>query len=156
MNPAMRFGEAADVDAIAALVNAAFNRERFYISGDRTNPNKIADLLRKGKFILRFEKEQLTGCVYIEVTGERGYLGLLAVDPERQRGGLGTELVAAAEEYGRRAGCRFMDLTFAHLRRPLLGYYRRLGYEESGTLPFPAEQHQPNQPVHLVKMSKAL
>ncbi|HTR23009.1 MAG TPA: GNAT family N-acetyltransferase [Terriglobales bacterium] len=156
MNSAMRFGDAADVDAIAALVNAAFNRERFYISGDRTNPNKIADLLRKGRFILYHEKEQLAGCVYIEITGERGYLGLLSVDPERQRSGLGTELVAAAEEYGRKAGCRFMDLTFAHLRRPLLAYYLHLGYEENGTLPFPREQHQPNQPVHLVKMSKEL
>lgn len=152
----MRFAEAADVEAIAALVNAAFNPERFFISGDRTNPQKVAALLEKGKFILFLEQERLAGCVYVEVRAERGYFGLLSVDPGRQRSGIGTLLIAAAEEYCREEGCRFMDLTFVNLRTPLPGYYRRFGYEENGTLPFPKEQTTPNRPVHLVRMSKAL
>ena len=156
MNPAMRFGEAADVDAIAALVNAAFNRERFYISGDRTNAEKVANLLAKGKFILFFENEELAGCVYVELRGERGYFGLLSVDPERQRSGIGSQLIAAAEDYCREAGCRFMDLTFVNLRLPLPGYYRRFGYVESSTLPFPSDKVAPNRPIHLVQMSKLL
>ena len=81
---------------------------------------------------------------------------MLSVDPQRQRSGVGSQLIAAAEDYCREAGCRFMDLTFVNLRLPLPGYYRRFGYEESGTLPFPADQATPNQPIHLVQMSKAL
>ncbi len=102
-----------------------------------------------------FEDGALVGCVYAEVRGERGYFGLLAVDPARQRSGVGTILIAAAEEECRSAACRWMDLTFVNVRRELPGYYRRHGYAENGTLPFPPEQ-VPKMPVHLVRMSKAL
>jgi GNAT superfamily N-acetyltransferase len=151
----MRFAEASDAPAIAALVNAAFRPERFYIEMDRTNPEKIGALLDKGKFLLLFGEEKLAGCVYAEIRGERGYFGLLAVDPKLQRSGLGSRLIAAAEEYCRAAGCRYMDLTFVNVRQELPGYYQRFGYAESGTLPFPPDQI-PNRPVHLVQMSKSL
>lgn len=151
----LRFAEAADVPAIASLVNSAFQSERFFIDADRTNPEKAAALLQTGKFLLLFEGEVLAGCVYAELRGERGYFGLLAVDPMRQRSGLGGRLIAAAEDYCRSAGCSFMDLTFVNVRQELPGYYRRFGYVESGTLPFPAEQIA-KIPVHLVRMSKPL
>jgi GNAT superfamily N-acetyltransferase len=155
MNPAMRFAEAADSKAIADLVNAAFRPERFFVTTDRTNPEKVAALLQKGRFILLFDTGALVGCVYAELRAERGYFGLLAVDPTRQRTGLGRQLIAAAEDFCRDAGCRFMDLTFVNVRHELPGYYRRFGYAETGVLPFPADQN-PNQPVHLVCMSKPL
>jgi len=144
-----------DAENIARLVNAAFRPERFFIDHDRTNPEKVRELLQKGKFLLAEEAGALAGCVYVEVRGERGYFGLLAVDPALQRAGLGSSLVAAAEEYCRAAGCQFMDLTIVNLRTELPGFYHRLGYVESGTLPFPSEQ-EANQPCHLVRMSKPL
>jgi GNAT superfamily N-acetyltransferase len=153
--PAMRLAEAGDIQAISALVNAAFRPGRFFIDGDRTNPEEVAALMQKGKFILRSEDGALAACVYAELRGERGYFGLLAVDPERRRGGLGGRLIAAAEDHCRAAGCRYMDLTFVNLRQQLPGYYRRFGYVENGVLPFPPGLI-PNQPVHLVQMSKVL
>ena|ERR1700690_4208205 len=150
-----RTAQLDDAESIARLVNAAFRPERFFIDADRTNPDKVRALLQKGKFLLAEEAGTLTGCVYIELHGERGYFGLLAVDPAAQRSGLGSRLVAAAEGDCRSAGCRFMDLTMVNLRKDLPGFYRRLGYAESGTRPFPSDQH-PNQPCHLVKMSKPL
>jgi GNAT superfamily N-acetyltransferase len=93
--------------------------------------------------------------VYAEQRGDRGYFGLLAVDPGCQRSGFGSQLIAAAEDHCRNAGCRFMDLTFVNVRQELPGYYRRHGYVESGVLPFPPDQI-PIQPVHLVQMSKTL
>ena len=146
----------ADAERIAALVNDAFRPERFFIDGDRTNPEKVRALLEKGKFFLAEEAGKLVGCVYVEVRGERGYFGLLSVDPARQKGGLGSRLVKAAEEYCRAAGCRFIDITMVNVRTPLFTYYRRLGYVEDGTLPFPQEQHAPKIPCHLIKMFKAL
>jgi len=151
----MRFAEAADAPAIASLVNSAFRPERFFIDADRTNPEKVAALLEKGKFLLLFEDDVLTGCVYAELRGERGYFGLLAVDPSRQRCGLGARLIQGAEDYCRSAGCRFMDLTFVNVRKELPGYYQRFGYRENGTLPFPPDQVV-KIPVHLVQMSKPL
>src|ERR1700683_1060868 len=139
-SPAMRFGGPADIEAIAALVNSAFRPERFYIDSDRTNPEKVAALLKKGKFLLLHDAEHLAGCVYAELRGACGYFGLLAIDPNRQRRGLGGQLIAAAENYCRDAGCQFMDLTFVYVRKELPGYYRRFGYGLTGTLPFPPDQ----------------
>jgi GNAT superfamily N-acetyltransferase len=150
-----RMAQVDDAENIAHLVNLAFRPERFFIDGDRTNPEKVRALMQKGKFLLTEEAGRLTGCVYVELREERGYFGLLAVQPKLQRAGLGSALIAAAEEYCRAAGCRFMDLTIVNLRIELPAFYHRLGYIESGTLPFLPDQ-QPNQPCHLVKMSKPL
>ena len=150
-----RTAQVEDAKNIARLVNIAFRPERFFIDGDRTNPEKVRALMQKGKFLLAEEGGALSGCVYVELGEDRGYFGLLAVQPKRQRAGLGSALIAAAEEYCRAAGCRFMDLTIVNLRIELPAFYHRHGYFESGTLPFPSDQ-APNQPCHLVKMSKPL
>jgi len=151
----IRFAGVSDATNIAALVNDAFRPERFFIEADRTNPEKVGALLTKGKFLLLLQDEKLAGCVYTELRGEHGYFGLLAVDPRLQRTGLGGQLIEAAEDYCRSAGCRYMDLTFVNVRLELPGYYSRFGYAENGTLPFPPDQI-PNRPVHLVRMSKSL
>ena len=151
----MRAAEPADASAIARLVNAAFRPERFFTDADRTDPERVGALLQKGKFLLLVEDGVLAGCVYVELRGERGYFGLLAVDPQRQRSGIGVRLIAAAEQHCRSAGCRFMDLTFVNVRQELPAYYRQFGYVENGTLPFPADQVT-TITVHLVQMSKPL
>jgi N-acetylglutamate synthase-like GNAT family acetyltransferase len=150
-----RTAQLEDAENIARLVNTAFRPERFFTDSDRTNPEKVRALMPNGKFLLVEESGALSGCVYIEQRGERGYFGLLAVDPALQRSGLGSRLVAVAEDECRSAGCRFMDLTIVNLRKELPGFYHRLGYVESGTLPFPSDQPS-NQPCHLVRMSKSL
>jgi GNAT superfamily N-acetyltransferase len=150
-----RLAEPQDAEDIASLVNAAFLSERFFTDDNRTNPEKVRALLQKGKFILAEEAGGLAGCVYVEVRGQRGYFGLLAVDPVRQGSGLGSFLIAAAEEHCRAAGCRFMDLTLVNLRTELSGYYQRHGYVENGTEPFVTDARL-KLPCHLVKMTKLL
>jgi GNAT superfamily N-acetyltransferase len=80
---------------------------------------------------------------------------LLSVAPERQGAGLGKGLVAAAEDYCREAGCVLMDLQIVNLREELPGFYRKLGYGETGTAPFPAGINT-RLPCFFVRMSKAL
>jgi GNAT superfamily N-acetyltransferase len=151
----LRVAEPADAATIARLVNAAFVSERFFIDADRTNPEKVAALFQQGAFFLLFEDSALAGSVYVEIRGERGYFGLLAVDPKRQRSGIGSRLIAAAEQHCRSARCRFVDLTFVNVRKELPAYYQRFGYVEAGALSFPPDQVA-KIPVHLVRMSKAL
>src|SRR5262249_15002811 len=86
--------------------------------------------------------------------GERGYFGMLSVDPARQKEGLGRRLVEIAEQRCRDAGCRIMELHAVNLRPELLPYYRRLGYVESGTAPFTSERLK--QPAHFIIMEKPL
>jgi N-acetylglutamate synthase-like GNAT family acetyltransferase len=152
---AIREATPDDAEAIARLVNEAFRRERFFIDQDRTDPQKVRDLMQKGTFFLMEETRGLSACVYVEVRGERGYFGLLSVDPAKQRSGLGSQLIAAAEKFCRASGCRVMDLTIVNLRTELPAFYRQRGYSESGTEAFPAAA-QAKMPCHLVRMSKPL
>ena len=68
---------------------------------------------------------------------------------------IGRRLIAEAEEYARAHGCRFMDINVVNLRVELPSFYRALGYEETGTEPFPADSPT-KLPCHFVCMSKPL
>jgi predicted N-acetyltransferase YhbS len=152
----VRSGVPADAQTIARLINEAFAVERVAFDGDRTNPNEVRALMNGGEFLLAEDTGSLAGCVYVEVRGERSYLGLLSVPPAQQGRGLGRTLVNAAEDFSRSAGCRAIDLRIISPRaEALLPFYRRLGYSQAGTAPFLA--HVPVKvPCHYVLMSKSL
>ncbi|MFY9528053.1 MAG: GNAT family N-acetyltransferase [Candidatus Acidiferrales bacterium] len=147
--------DVGDAESITQVVSAAFRVERFFIDRDRINPEKVRTMLHQGNFLLAKDVGRLIGCVYVEIRRERAYFGLLAVDPSRQKEGLGHRLIAAAEDYGRAAGCQVMDIRVVNLREELPPFYRRLGYQETGTEPFAADAH-PKQPCHFIIMSKPL
>ena len=150
-----REAEPAEADAIADVVNRAFAVERFFIDGDRTSPENVRESFGKGSFLVAEQGDELAGCVYVEKRGERAYLGMLSIAPARQRSGLGSQLMAAAEDHARKLGCQVMDIRIVNLRQELPGFYRQLGYVETGTEPLPAEAH-PKLPCHLITMSKRL
>lgn len=150
----IRFAQSADVAALAALINAAFRVEQPFIEGDRTNPDGVRTYMQKGKFLLAEGAAGLAGCVYVELRGDRGYLGLLGVDPAKQGAGLGRKLMEAAENYFRDADCRAVDLRIISARTPLPAFYRHLGYVETGTAPF-APDVPFKTPCHYILMSKS-
>jgi GNAT superfamily N-acetyltransferase len=115
----------------------------------------VRELLQTGIFLVADDLGFHRGCVYVELRGERSYLGLLSVDPQRQKSGLGSKLMDAAEDYCAKAGSRFMDLQIVNLRKELPGFYHRRGYVETGTAPFTPGLN-PKLPCHFVKMSKPL
>jgi N-acetylglutamate synthase-like GNAT family acetyltransferase len=152
----VRFAEAADIEAIVAVINVAFaEAESFFIERDRVDREAVRSFLHKGKFLVVDDQGAIPGCIYVEVRGERAYLGLLSVDPQRQKSGLGSTLMRAAEGFGERAGCKFMDLRIVNLRTENQDFYRRHGYVETGTQPFPADLRT-KLPCHFVNMSKPL
>src|SRR5262245_1737555 len=65
--------------------------------------------------------------------GGTGFIRTLWVQEDLRRRGLGARLVARAEREALRRGCRVMHLDTHSYQAP--GFYRRLGYEEIGTLP---------------------
>jgi len=156
MGPEFRFATETDVPALTALVNAAFQVEKFFKVGERTDRAEIAEYLKKGRFLLLEDEGRLLGSVYVELRGERGYIGMLSVAPERQRQGIGTRLMAAGEEFCREMGCRTIDITVVDLRTELPPLYEKYGYRITGTAPFPAEQMPVKMPCSFVVMSKSL
>ena len=151
----IRDANADDVDAIVHLINQAFLAERLFVKGERIDAAGIRELLQKGEFLLGDLEHRIVGCVYLEPHRPRAYLGLLSIDPARQQAGLGTELMTAAEDRCRTAGCQFIDLRFINHRTELLRFYTRLGYRENGTAPFPYTARM-KMPFHFIQMSKAL
>jgi predicted N-acetyltransferase YhbS len=145
----------SDTEAVARLINAAFIVERVVIDGDRTNPENVRSLMNTGRFLLAEDSAGLVGCVYVELRGEHSYLGLLSVAPQFQGRGLGHRLVTAAEDYSREVGCHAVYLRIISARAEILPFYRRLGYIESGTAPFPADV-QTKVPTHFILMTKPL
>ena len=156
MKPRIRIATPADAAKITAIINSAFRiAEGFFIDGNRITQAEVENLLAKGAFLLAEADDKLNGCVYVEPRSERSYLGLLSVDPGLQQGGLGSLLMNEAESYCRERGSRFMDILIVSLREELPAFYRKRGYVENGTTPFPADV-QTKLPCHFINMSKPL
>jgi len=151
----IRTATQSDADAIARLVNTAFLVEQFFIERDRTNPATVRSLMEKGKFLLAEEAANLVGCVFFEQRGERGYLGMLSIDPPRQRMGVGRQLVGTLEKYFQDAGCKFSDLKIVNVRTDLHTLYHRWGYADTGTATYD-DPTPTKMPVHFITMAKPL
>ena len=153
----LRFADAADLPAIKDLINQAFTVELFFKAGDRVTTADVQEFFEKGRFMVLEENGKIEGSVYLELNGERAYLGLLSTNPNRQRSGIGTRLTVAAEEFARESGCRFMDLRVVNLREELPGIYKKFGYEVTGTEDLSvAVGQQFTREAHFIKMSKEL
>jgi N-acetylglutamate synthase-like GNAT family acetyltransferase len=151
----IRIAKESDADAIARLVNTAFLVEQFFIERDRTNSETVRSLLKKGNFLLAEDAPDLIGCIYVELRGERGYFGMLSIDPSRQGMGVGHQLVNAVEKYFRDAGCKFSDMKIVNVRTELHTLYHRWGYIDTGTGIY--DDPTPTKiPVHFITMSKPL
>jgi GNAT superfamily N-acetyltransferase len=150
-----RLGIPDDAPMLAALISLAYRVEDFFKVCDRADAAEIREKMSHGAFIVLEDGDGVAGCVYVTVQDGLGYFGMLAVDPSRQRQGLGAILIAGAEDYCRRAGCREIEIEVVNLRTELPPFYRRFGYTESGTRPF-VDIEKTSRPCHSIVMSKHL
>ncbi len=151
----LRHAASADVASITDLVNRAFAVEFFFKTGDRTDEAQISELLQHGPFLLLTDHDNLIAAVHVELRGERIYIGMLAVDPAKQKLGIGARMMREAEDFGRRAGCKLADIRVVNVRPELPTIYSKLGYTESG-VESAAVIKTAIMPVHFVSMSKPL
>jgi predicted N-acetyltransferase YhbS len=155
MDYTIRSASQADAPAIVTVVNKAFDVERFFKDGDRTNLEDIKNHMLEGTFLVASAGPEIVACVYVRIREGRGYIGLLSVDPARQGSGLGSVLMQRAEEYCAKAGCKGVDLRLVNLRTELLAYYGKRGYVRCGTESAEIVKGA-TQPIHFVVMSKEL
>ena len=149
----------ADAGTLATLINDAFIVEAFFKIGDRTSVEEIARLMSEGgEFLVlgdELDDQPFAGCVFLQVSGDRAYFGMLSIDPAKQRRGLGGRLIDAVEARARERGCRYMDIHIVNLREELPPYYRQRGYVESGTAPF-SDPERASRPCSFIVMTKVL
>jgi ribosomal protein S18 acetylase RimI-like enzyme len=140
-----------DIPALVELVNSAYRgedgrhgwtNEAHLLSGPRTTAAGINELLGKpGSTLFKYTAPDNTvlGCVYLDVQGERLYLGLLSVLPARQDSGIGKQFLAFAEKYAGHHRCTHIHITVISARAELLAWYERHGYRRTGEIqPFHA------------------
>lgn len=78
----------------------------------------------------------VAGTIMCGFDGHRGWIYYLAVAPDRQRRGLGGQLMAAAEDWLRRRGCPKVELMVRDGNDDATAFYRALGYDRQ-----PVEVH---------------
>lgn len=81
-------------------------------------------------FMVGVEGTRIVATVMAGYEGHRGWMNYLAVAPDRQRAGLGRQMVAEAEQQLRRLGCPKINLQIRRANAGVMQFYRRLGYLE--------------------------
>lgn len=161
-----------DVPALVRLVNSAYRGESSkqgwtteadLLGGIRTDEETLTDLMKKpGAVFLKYENDNdvLQGCVYLEKQGAQLYLGMLTVAPQLQNGGIGKQLLQAAEVYGHEQNCTSVVMSVISVRAELIQWYERRGYHKTGaTKPFPHEDPRfglPKQRLEFLILEKPL
>jgi len=81
----------------------------------------------EGAFIAE-DAGQLRGGVFTHVWGKTGWIGPLAVAPEKHLTGIGKQLAATSIDYLKKAGCTTIGLETNPRNHRNLGFYGKLGF----------------------------
>lgn len=163
----------ADIPALHMLVESAFRgdsarrgwtHEADLLDGQRTDPVALAEAIGDPDrmVLIAFDGDTMAGCVEVKRAGTgRSMLGLLSVRPDRQAGGLGRRLVAAAEARAQvDYDAAWMEMTVIAARGELVAWYERQGYARTGEIrPFPMEDPRfglPRVPLSFVVLERKL
>ena len=134
-----------DIPFIVDLLNSAYRGERsqkgwtteaHLISGDvRTDEADVLNVFQQpGSIILKYSNDagEIVGTVNLQ-QHERGiYLGMFAVNPNLQGGGIGKQLLKAADEHAKKVGSATIYMSVISVRSELIDWYKRHGYAETG------------------------
>lgn len=132
-----------------------WTHEADLVTGERTDLETLRSLLEgPSRLLVALDGDTILGCVNVADRGDGlAYLGLLCVDPQLQAGGIGRQLVAAAEATARDTfAATRIEMTVIDRRAELIAWYLRHGYAASGEIrPFPIPLDPPLSMVVLVK-----
>ena len=135
-----------DVASLVELVESAYRGESSragwtteaeLLDGQRTDPREVEAVLEH-IVVAEDETGQLVGCCTLVPREGHAYFGMFAVRPGLQGGGVGSQLLARAEELAREQDLDFVEMTVISTRKELVDYYVRRGYKDTGERrPFP-------------------
>ncbi len=134
-----------DIPAIKHLLNSAYRgesskqgwtTEAHLIEGEQrtTEENLLQTMQQPGSAFLKYTNEQgeIIGCVNLQQHGKKLYLGMFSVSPQRQGGGIGKQLLMAAEEWAKHLHCEAIYMSVISVRTELINWYQRQGYKDTG------------------------
>ena len=118
-NPAHRAGVIALWNDVFAY-SAAHNRPALVIDKMMDTPEPL--------FFVAVADKVVVGTVMAGYDGHRGWIYSLCVSPDDRRQGIGTRLMAAAEEALRFRGCVKINLQIIAGNEDVVSFYSALGY----------------------------
>ena len=159
-----------DVKDITTLVNKAYRgdssrkgwtTEADLLGGIRTDESGIEEILKdENSILLKYIHEEIsqnltgkvTGCVHLQKSNEKLYLGMLTVDPGIQNQGIGKKLLQAADNIALENNFHSIYMTVISVRKELIEWYERYGYRKTGeTKPFPMNDERFGLPKQLLE-----
>jgi N-acetylglutamate synthase-like GNAT family acetyltransferase len=139
MATAIRRADAADAQILSALIQRTvqFSNAADYdaatieaICKNFTPALVLEKMAARDVFVAHTPDGDLCGTISLG----NGKLHSLFVDPDRQRAGMGRQLVVYLEQHARRSGLRELHLSSSLTARP---FYARLGYQDIRFEPCP-------------------
>jgi ribosomal protein S18 acetylase RimI-like enzyme len=139
-----------DIPELVTLVNSAYRgdsskkgwtTEADLLAGVRITESSLLEQMQTpGQSFLKSVDElgKIVGCVSLLEKGKAIYLGMLTVDPNIQATGIGKLLLQASEDYAKKLGKQYIEMTVITKRIELIAFYERRGYVKTGEFrPFP-------------------
>ena len=122
----LRRARGEDIPAVAALERACFSlgADAQALERMRLSPDFVILCAAEGREVL--------GYAYFRFVLDEGYVGNLAVLPDRRREGVGAALAAAMDDAAREKGLSFLTLEVRESNLPARRLYERCGYETVG------------------------
>jgi GNAT superfamily N-acetyltransferase len=129
-----------DAGEVLTLQRAAFVQEALIYDTVDMPPltqtlDEVRGELEENLGCVALDGQRMVGCVRARVDGDLLLVGRIAIAPDQQGAGLGTELLAAVEQRGREAGATTAELFTGSLSEANIRLYEREGYEESERVP---------------------
>ncbi len=160
-----------NIPEINHLVNSAYRgetskkgwtTEEHLLDGIRTDEAGLEQTFdNESVTVLKFtENGKIIGVVSLENQVNKLYLGMLTVSPDLQGGGIGKQLLKAAETFAHEENIPKIVMTVISIRTELIAWYERHGYVQTGeTKPFPMNNPNfgmPKQFLEFVVLEKVM
>ncbi len=160
-----------DISSLNKLINSAYRGESSkkgwtteanLLEGSRTSEKELFEIIQdKKNTILKFtENNEIIGCVLLIEKENELYLGMLTVSPELQNSGIGKKLLQQAEILASELGLSKIGMTVISVRKELISWYNRHGYEDTGARePFPVSDvfsQTTNEPLQFMVLKKRI
>ena len=160
----------SDVPELNQLINSAYRgetskkgwtTEAHLLDGIRIDEETIYKYLEDPNIIIlkNTDEGQITGSVYLEVRGDKLYVGMFSVSPLVQNKGTGRQLLLAAESYAKQLNCHTLTMTVISTRHELISWYKRRGFKATGEIePFHDGKKfgTPRAHIELIVMEKEM
>jgi len=124
---AIRPYETQDFEGVRALWRRCFPNDPPRNQAEASIPAKLA--FQPELFLVAILDGRAIGTTMAGYDGHRGWLYSVAVDPQAQRGGVGTALVRDAEARLRALGCVKINLQIRATNQAVIAFYRKLGFD---------------------------